>query len=347
MVSGGIRASTPMPRLAEWLESKSGMAPELQATLQCVAAGAVKLARRISTGGLIEPLGSELGENTGGDTQKALDVLADDWFMAALRPSPVRWYASEEQDEVVELNPGGTIALAIDPLDGSSNIDVNVSIGTIFSIFEAKAGADESFLRPGYEQVAAGYVVYGPQTSFVLTSGHGVQIFVLDHQVGDFRKLPAEPQIPTLNKEYAINASNRRHWDKAVRAYINDCDLGTEGPLGRDANMRWVASLVAETHRILMRGGIFLYPGDARKGYARGRLRMVYECAPIAFIVEQAGGRATNGTDRLLDQVPDALHARTPFVFGSSENVMRVASYYDLPDHEISPLFGKRGLFSG
>ena len=183
MVSGGIRASTPMPRLAEWLESKSGMAPELQATLQCVAAGAAKLARRISTGGLIEPLGSELGENTGGDTQKALDVLADDWFMAALTPSPVRWYASEEQDEVVELNPGGTIALAIDPLDGSSNIDVNVSIGTIFSIFEAKAGADESFLRPGHEQVAAGYVVYGPQTSFVLTSGHGVQIFVLDHQV--------------------------------------------------------------------------------------------------------------------------------------------------------------------
>lgn len=330
-----------------WLVSHPTLADELRATLQPLAEEAARLAGRIAQGSLTEALATEVGENADGDAQKALDVIADDGFMRALRETPVRWYASEEQEGVLELNPQGSLALAIDPLDGSSNIDLNVSIGTIFSIFRAREGAEESFLRQGKEQLCGGYFIYGPQTSLVLTLGDGVQVFTVDRTTGAFLKAPDVPAIPRQKSEYAINASNRRHWPKAIRAYIEDCEQGETGPLGRNYNMRWVASLVAETHRILMRGGIFLYPGDAREGYGRGRLRMVYECAPIAFLIEQAGGAATDGTGRLLDQVPKSLHARTPFIFGSRDKVMRVAAYHDLPDHEVSPLFGKRGLFKG
>ena len=330
-----------------WISDQPGITGDLGATLGSLADQAVTLASRIAQGGLGERLDAEVGENIGGDAQKALDVIADEGFMAGLKETAVRWYASEEQEGVVQLNPQGTLALAIDPLDGSSNIDVNVSIGTIFSIFEAKEGAEESFLRQGKEQICGGYFIYGPQTSLVLTVGAGVHVFTLDPQSGVFVKTADVPVIPHQRSEYAINASNRRHWPKPVRAYIEDCEQGETGPLGRNYNMRWVASLVAEAHRILMRGGIFLYPGDAREGYGSGRLRMVYECAPIAFLVEQAGGAATNGMDRLLDQIPKNLHARTPFIFGSRDKVMRVAAYHDLPDHEVSPLFGKRGLFKG
>jgi len=305
------------------------------------------LSRTIAMGPLAGALGASVGSNMGGDTQKALDVQADDAFAAALKGTGIRWYASEEQDDPVEIDPDGTLALAIDPLDGSSNIDVNVSIGTIFSIFEAHPDAETSFLRPASEQVAGGYFIYGPQTALMVTFGSGVLHYVLDPVERVFKLVNDHLTFSTQASEFAINASNYRHWSKPIRAYIDDCLAGDEGPRAKNFNMRWVASLVAETHRILSRGGVFLYPGDDRPGYERGRLRMVYECAPIAFLVEQAGGKATNGTERILDQTASKLHARIPFVFGSADKVDRVVAYHDLPDQEVSALFGSRGLFRG
>ncbi len=185
------------------------------------------------------------------------------------------------------------------------------------------------------------------QTALVMTCGHGVRMFILDRHSGDFLEVADAPKVPATSNEYAINASNYRHWPRPIRAFIDDCVDGTEGPRGRDFNMRWVASLVAETHRILSRGGLFLYPGDDREGYARGRLRIIYECAPIAFLIEQAGGKATDSVDPILDQQATELHGRTPFVFGSANKVDKVTTYYDLPENETSALFGKRGLFRG
>ena len=304
-----------------------------------------QLAHTIQRGPLGAALGEEVGVNTGGDGQKALDIIADEAFADRLKSAGVRWYASEEQEEVVELDPEGQYALAIDPLDGSSNIDVNVSIGTIFSIFEARDGGDESVLRPASEQLAGGYIIYGPQTMLVVTFGAGTQEYLLDPDSQQFVLINAAVKVPATSREFAINASNYRHWPNAIRAYIDDCIAGVEGPRDKDFNMRWVASLVAETHRILTRGGVFLYPGDKRKGYEKGRLRMVYECAPIAFVIEQAGGMATDGHDAIMGQAATELHQRTPFVFGSAEKVTRVATYHDLPEQEVSALFGKRGLF--
>lgn len=304
---------------------------------------AADLSARIARGGIDEHLGGHRGVNSDGDGQKALDVIADDAFMAALRGSDVRFYASEEQEEAIALNGAGSLALAIDPLDGSSNIDVNVSIGTIFAIYPAEATAEASFLRPGSDLLAGGYIIYGPQCCMMVSFGAGVLKFVLD---GDaFVPVAAPAPLEASSDEFAINASNYRHWHRPIRAYIDDCVAGTEGPRERNFNMRWIASLVAETHRILTRGGVFLYPADARKGYEKGRLRYLYECAPIAFLIDQAGGHATNGCDAILSHRPASLHERTPFVFGNAQNVARVAAYHDLPEHEMAALFGHRGLF--
>ncbi|MFZ5702992.1 MAG: class 1 fructose-bisphosphatase [Pseudomonadota bacterium] len=330
--------------LTEYLAGNASVTHDLAAVIGAISKVAETLSDTISLGPLAGALGAEVGSNTDGDTQKALDVLADDLFADVLSQYPVRWYASEEREDVIELNASGTLAIAIDPLDGSSNIDLNISIGSIFSIFDAKDEALESFFRPGREQLAAGYVVYGPQTSLILATAHEVAMFVREKSSG-FRLVTNRVLLPHRNTEFAINASNYRFWSRPVRAFIDDCLAGAEGPKGRDFNMRWVASLVAETHRILTRGGIFLYPSDSRKGYDRGRLRHIYECAPIAFVIEKAGGKATDGIDRILNAVPTSLHQRTPFVFGAPERVYQVASYHDLPDSEISPLFGKRGLF--
>ncbi|MGB8815533.1 MAG: class 1 fructose-bisphosphatase [Paracoccaceae bacterium] len=312
-----------------------------------IAAVSAGIARRIARGGidLDDDLSGAMGTNSDGDGQKALDVIADDAYCAALVGTAVRYYASEEQEEVVEINPGGNLALAIDPLDGSSNINANVSIGTIFAIYPAAATAEASFLRPGTELLAGGYVIYGPQVCLVATFGAGVLKWVLDPDSAAWVLVGRDLMVPAQSTEFAINASNYRHWSPPVRAYIDDCVAGAEGPRGRNFNMRWVASLVAETHRILTRGGVFLYPRDDRKGYEQGRLRLVYECAPIAFVIVQAGGGATDGTDPILSAVPGRLHARTPFIFGSAEKVARIAAYHDLPDHETAALFGNRGLF--
>lgn len=310
-----------------------------------IATVAAGLARRIARGGIDEHLDEARGENADGDGQKALDVIADEAFMAALAGSGVRFYASEEQETAIELDAGGGLALAIDPLDGSSNIAVNVSIGTIFAIYPAAATAEASFLRPGREMLGAGYVIYGPQCCLMVSFGGGVQKYLLDPDTGRFHLAADRLELPAKSSEFAINASNYRHWLKPVRAYVDDCIAGAEGPRERNFNMRWIASLVAEAHRILTRGGVFLYPADARKGYERGRLRHTYECAPIAFLIEQAGGQATDGIDAILDHAPGHLHERTPFVFGSAVNVARVSAYHDLPEAETAALFGTRGLF--
>jgi fructose-1,6-bisphosphatase I len=320
--------------------------PELyQALAERIALVAAGLARRIARGGLDESLVADCGENADGDAQKALDVIADAAFRTTLNGSGVRFYASEEQEEVLEIDAAGTLALAIDPLDGSSNIAVNVSIGTIFAIFPAAETAEASFLRPARDIVGAGYVIYGPQCCLMLSFGAGVQKYLLDLDDGRFRLVEAAVTLPPKSSEFAINASNYRHWKKPIRAYVDDCIAGTEGPRERNFNMRWIASLVAETHRILTRGGVFLYPADARRGYEHGRLRLLYECAPIAFLIEQAGGGATDGVDPILGRTPGALHERTPFVFGSAQNVARVSAYHDLSEAETAALFGTRGLF--
>lgn len=323
----------------------AGIPEGLRDVLQRLCATAADLALLIARGGIDQDLGGAVGVNSGGDGQKALDVIADDAFAAALTGSRVRFYASEEQEDAVELNAGGDLALAIDPLDGSSNIDVNVSIGTIFAIYPAAADAAGSFLRPVSDQIAGGYVIYGPQTCLMVTFGAGVLKFTLDPETRVFRLTQTGVQIPRQTSEFSINTSNYHHWPSPIRAFIDDLVAGAEGPRGRPFNMRWVASLVAETHRILTRGGVFLYPRDNRKGYEQGRLRMLYECAPIAFLVTQAGGGATDGLEPILRQHVDRLHARTPFVFGSVEKVARVTAYHDLPDTETSALFSKRGLF--
>ena len=324
-----------------------GIAPHLAETLQRLARAASDLSRQIARGGIDADLAAARGTNADGDSQKALDVIADGAYRAALDGSAVRHFASEEQEEVCTLNPSGTLALAIDPLDGSSNIDTNISIGSIFGIYPAAGDPEASFLRPGRELLAAGYAIFGPQCCFMVSTGEGVLKYVLDPDSQRFVGVGTVPPIPRESTEYAINASNYRHWPAAIRAYIDDRVAGSEGPIGRNFNMRWNASLVAEAHRILTRGGIFLYPADSRKGYESGRLRLVYECAPIAFLVEAAGGAATNCIDRILDIVPDRLHARVPFVFGSANKVARVATYHDLPEEETSALFNKRGLFRG
>lgn len=258
--------------------------------------------------------------NADGDTQKKLDVIADEIVLEVLREAGAAAYLSEERDDAVPLDPDGGLIVACDPLDGSSNIGVNVSVGTIFSVLSAAGGA----LQPGRAQLAAGFFVYGPQTTLLLSTGSGTASFRMDEE-GSFVMIVEDVSIPSQASEFAINASNRRHWPAPILRYVDGCLAGAEGPRGHDYNMRWVASLVAETWRIISRGGVFLYPADARKGYEAGRLRLVYEAAPVAMLVEQAGGRATDGVRDIMDITPDSLHQRIPLVFGASEEIEAVA----------------------
>ena len=299
----------------------------LQPLMQALAEASVVLAARIARNGVEEHLGAAAGVNSDGDAQKALDVLADELFLAAARAGGVRHYASEEQDAVVNLGAGDW-ALAIDPLDGSSNIDTNVSVGTIFSIYPAAATPEASFLRPVDQQIGAGFVIYGPQVALVCSFGAGVQRYVLDPQSRCFVLVAEAVEIPPAAPEFAINASNYRHWPAPVRAFVDECLAGTEGPRARNFNMRWIASLVAEAYRIFIRGGVFLYPAESRKGYEAGRLRLVYECAPMAYLAVQAGGGASDGQVAILSMTPASLHQRVPFVFGSQTKVDRVAAHF-------------------
>ncbi|MBU3029195.1 class 1 fructose-bisphosphatase [Paracoccus marinaquae] len=315
----------------------------LRPLMQAIARGGAALSGVIRRGD--RSMGAEVGTNSDGDGQKRLDLYADALFLDALKGAGLRWFASEERDQPIAMQPGGEFALAIDPLDGSSNIDTNVSIGTIFAIYPAADEAGASFLRPARDMIAGGYIIYGPRCCLLVSFGDGTQFYTLNPDTGGFDLTDARVEMPDCSFEFAINASNYRHWPRPVRAYIDDCLAGAEGPRAKNFNMRWIASLVAEAHRILIRGGIFLYPADGRDGYQNGRLRMLYECAPIAMLIEQAGGRATDGALPILDGRIDSLHGRTPFVFGSAEKVDRVAAYHDLPEAEVSALFGNRGLF--
>lgn len=323
---------------------------DVAGAIMALVDGALGISALVRQGPLAGALGGEAGgSNPDGDSQKKLDITANALIVEALSKASIRYYASEEEEAILTLDEAGRLAIAVDPLDGSSNIDVNISIGTIFSIYRASDdGASETFFRPGREQVAAGYFVYGPHAALVLTTGNGTQLFVLDPSDQAFKLVDDHLRIVPATSEFAINASNYRHWRDPVRTFIDDCLRGTEGPRGRDFNMRWVASLVAETHRIFSRGGVFLYPADQRPSYTRGRLRLLYEAAPIAFLVEQAGGMAIDGVDRILDLVPRELHQRTPLIFGSAEKVKRLQRYHTDPrfTRDPSPLFNTRGLFS-
>ena len=321
-------------------------------TIHALALGALEVRKLVTQGALNAGFAASRGSaNSDGDVQKDLDVVADGIFLEAMRAQPVALYGSEENTHPILLDPAKPLALAIDPLDGSSNIETNVSIGTIFSITEVagnpRTEPEASFLRPGREQLAAGYFIFGPQLALVLTLGAGTRIFIHSSRYGEFIEAYDSVQIPQRSTEFAINASNYRHWEEPVRQYIDDLVAGAEGPREKDFNMRWIASLVADCYRIMIRGGVFLYPADKRKGYGQGRLRIVYEANPIAMLVEQAGGKAIDGINRILDIQPATLHQRTPLIFGSAEKVERIARYHADPAmlSERSPLFGNRGLF--
>jgi fructose-1,6-bisphosphatase I / sedoheptulose-1,7-bisphosphatase len=262
--------------------------------------------------------------------------------------------ASEEMDVPYTLPPQharGKYLLLFDPLDGSSNIDVNVAVGSIFSILRAATpGQDpqpQDFLQAGTEQVGAGYAIYGPSTMLVLTLGRGTHAFTLDPMLGEWVLSHPNLRIPESTREFAINASNSRFWEPAVKRYVDECMAGQTGPRDADFNMRWIASLVAETHRILMRGGVFLYPRDTKEVNKNGRVRLLYEANPVGFLVEQAGGRASTGYQRILDFAPEALHQRIGLIFGSANEVERIEQYHrDHNQREYdAPLFGARGLF--
>jgi fructose-1,6-bisphosphatase I len=329
--------------------SRGGDLPQAVALLvRHLAVAACALHKTIDEG-LTDVEGlTSASHNASGDAQHALDIHADQLFLEAARKANVAFYASEEQPSVMTLAPGGRLALAVDPLDGSSNVDINLSIGTIFSIQPALADKEASFLQKGSSQLAAGIFVYGPQLALVLTLGHGTTIFTFSRHIGTFVETRPGVIVPERTTNFAINMSNYRHWDESVRAYIDDCIKGSEGARGTDFNMRWIASMVADVYRILVKGGIYLYPADARQGYGHGRLRLVYEANPVAMLMEQAGGCATDGAQRILDLVPEDIHEHVPLVFGSSYEVAKAARYLAAPS-EIGlrhPLFGRRGLFN-
>lgn len=333
--------------LADW-RGDSDARLAVSQTVEALAGACIEISELVARGPLAGELGAEQGDNTDGDTQKALDLIANDLIVEAMHAAPVACLVSEELEEPTPINKDAPLFVATDPLDGSSNIDTNVSVGTIFSILPAPQGEDGAckLLQPGTAQLAAGYVIYGPQTALVMTLGEGTQVFILDPLSDEFRLTSGQTAIPADTTEFAINTSNSRQWDGHIRAYVDDCLEGEEGPHGQNYNTRWIASLVAECHRILSRGGIFLYPGDIRKGYAQGRLRLVYECNPIAYLVEQAGGYATTGTQRIMEIDPQAIHERVPMIFGSRHEVKLVEKYYAEinPYHERPQLFRKRTL---
>lgn len=306
------------------------------AAVSAFAAASSEIAELIGQGALAGITGAAHGLNADGDVQKDLDVRADEIVQAALRQVPYAALASEESDTLMPGDATAPISIAYDPLDGSSNIDTNMTVGTIFSIVPNESGI-APFSAPGRCQLAAGFVVYGPQTSLVLSLGDGVDIFTLDRAARAYRLIRAGVRIPASTAEYAINASNQRHWEQPVRQFIDGCLAGTEGPRGKDFNMRWIASLVAEAYRILARGGVFLYPVDKRPGYAAGRLRLLYEAHPMAFIMEQAGAAASTGRQRVLDIAAQSIHQRVPLIMGSIEKVELIERLHDDADLREPP----------
>ncbi|CAJ92141.1 class 1 fructose-bisphosphatase [Cupriavidus necator] len=322
--------------LVEEQRKHNTIQPELRLLIEVVARACKAISNAVSKGALAGVLGSAGTGNVQGETQQKLDVIANEVLLDANEwGGHLAAMASEEMESFYEIPnryPKGEYLLMFDPLDGSSNIDVNVSIGTIFSVLHMpKPGqtvTEADFMQPGTHQVAAGYAVYGPQTTLVLTVGNGVHMFTLDREAGSFVLTHSNVTIPDDTKEFAINMSNMRHWAPPVRRYIDECLAGEEGPRGKNFNMRWVASMVADVHRILTRGGVFMYPWDKREPEKPGKLRLMYEANPMAMLVEQAGGAATNGHQRIMDVQPEKLHQRVSVILGSKNEVERVTRYH-------------------
>jgi fructose-1,6-bisphosphatase I len=320
----------------EQQRDKGHIPADLRVLLEVVARACKSISHAVNKGALGGVLGSAESENVQGEVQKKLDIIANEVLLEANEwGGHLAAMASEEMDSIYLVPnryPQGEYLLLFDPLDGSSNIDVNVSIGTIFSVLKKTEGSqgvtEQDFLQPGKNQVAAGYCVYGPQTTLVLTVGDGVAMFTLDREQGSFVLTQENVQVPADTKEFAINMSNMRHWDEPVRRYIDECLQGKDGPRGKDFNMRWIASMVADVHRILTRGGVFMYPWDKREPHKAGKLRLMYEANPMSWLIEQAGGASTNGKQRILDLQPGQLHERVSVVLGSKNEVDRVTQYH-------------------
>ena len=337
--------------LPGWLAQQSSMLAEPLLAIADACADIAAATRQGMLAGLHGPADSR---NTNGEAQQKLDLFADARLAEALARCPsVAGWASEEQAEPVvspEHGEHGQFLAVFDPLDGSSNIETNLSVGTIFSLLphplRGAAPGEAAFLQPGRRQLAAGYAMYGPATVLVLSIGRGVQMFTLDPASGRWLLVRDAVSVPAATAEFAINSSNQRHWDKPVQRYVAECIAGAAGPRTRDFNMRWLACMVAEVHRILTRGGVFLYPRDARVPLKPGRLRLLYEAAPMALLMEQAGAGAVTGTQALLDIVPDVLHQRVPVILGSRDEVDRIVRYHAEPSENVSwQLFRTRSLF--
>ncbi len=326
--------------LVEQQRAEGHIPSELRLLLEVVARACKSISQAVNKGALGGVLGTAGSENVQGEVQKKLDIIANEVLIEANEwGGHLAAMASEEMDEILPIPnryPAGEYLLLFDPLDGSSNIDVNVSIGTIFSVLKKQNDdptkidpvSTKDFLQPGRQQVAAGYCVYGPQTTLVLTVGDGVAMFTLDREQGSFVLTQENVTIPADTQEFAINMSNMRHWNEPVKRYIDECLEGTEGPRGKNFNMRWIASMVADVHRILTRGGVFLYPWDKREPNKPGKLRLMYEANPMSWLIEQAGGAATNGQQRILDIAPTQLHQRVSVILGSKNEVERVTAYH-------------------
>lgn len=312
------------------------VAPELRALLESVAVACKSISVAIGKGALAGVLGQAGSENVQGEDQKKLDVISNELLIDATEWTGIlAGMASEEMEDPLPIPPEyrkGDYLLLFDPLDGSSNIDVNISVGTIFSVLKNPAGTEspsvQDYLQVGTKQVCAGYAVYGPSTLLVLSVGLGVDCFTLDRECGEFLLSQSSMEIPADTKEFAINMSNRRFWEAPVRRYVEECEAGKTGVRGKDFNMRWVASMVADVHRILTRGGIFMYPFDTKDTSKPGKLRLMYEANPMSFIVERAGGAASTGRARILDIAPTGLHQRVPVILGSKNEVERVVGYH-------------------
>ena len=322
-----------MKRLNSQLQ-KDGAPLELILLIRTLLAGCKEISFRVSQGALAGVLGSTLSENVQGETQKKLDVISNQILKDILKESGyVKAISSEEEDDVVACHPDGKYLVSFDPLDGSSNTEINSLIGTIFSITHAPQWMEpddpSAFLQPGTQMVAAGYVLYGPSTMLAMTTGRGTHIYTLDKTHGGFLLTHPNIEVPTETKEFAINASNQRHWEAPMQSYITDLLAGEDGPRGKDYNMRWVAAMVGDIHRVLCRGGIFMYPFDKRNPAKPGKLRLLYEANPMAFLMEQAGGLASTGECRIMEVMPTEIHQRVPVILGSKDEVEACLSYYD------------------
>ncbi|PJK09159.1 class 1 fructose-bisphosphatase [Lysobacteraceae bacterium NML95-0200] len=330
----------PLTRFLIEEERQGHINAQLRLLIEVVARACKRISVSVGKGALGGVLGDAGTGNIQGEAQKKLDVIANDVLLEANAwGGHLAGIASEEMDHsqpIPDAHPRGNYLLLFDPLDGSSNIDVNVSIGTIFSVLRCPEGVtvpeDAHFLQPGREQVAAGYCVYGPATTLILTVGHGVHQFTLDREQGSFVLTQRGMTVPEETKEFAINMSNKRHWEAPMQQYVDDLLVGKEGPRGKDFNMRWIASMVADVHRILTRGGIFIYPWDKKDPGKPGKLRLMYEANPMSFLIEQAGGAATNGRQRIMDIAPSELHQRVPVFLGSKKEVETATRYHR--DHD-------------